>query len=87
MSGNGQILDQNGANGLLNFANNSSKGTFTVSGGQPFTTGGTFTNAGKLTVGHASTFGIGSSSSTNYSQTGGTTTVDGILTVPAGRSD
>jgi hypothetical protein len=83
LSGNGQILNQNGANGLLNFSNNSSKGTFELSGGQSFETGGTFNNEGKLIVSRGSTFTVGGTS-TNFNQTAGTTTVDGTLTVPAG---
>lgn len=83
LSGNGQIVNQNGMNGLLNFNDNSSKGVFTVSGFESFTAGGTFSNAGTLVVGQQSTFSIGGSG-TNYNQTGGSTTVDGTLTVPAG---
>jgi len=83
LSGNGQILNQNGANGLLNFSNNSSKGTFELSGGQSFETGGTFNNEGKLIVSRGSTFTVGGTS-TNFNQIAGTTTVDGTLTVPAG---
>lgn len=79
----GQIVDQNGANALLNFSNNSSKGVFTVSGGQTFTTSGTFANAGKLIVAQNSGFSVGGSG-TNYNQTGGKTTVDGTLSVPIG---
>lgn len=83
LSANGQIVNQNGMNGLLNFNDNSSKGAFTVSGFESFTTGGTFSNAGTLVVGQESAFSIGGSG-TNYNQTAGTTTVDGTLTVPAG---
>ncbi len=83
LSANGQIVNQNGMNGLLNFNENSSKGAFTVSGFESFTTGGTFSNAGTLVVGQESAFSIGGSG-TNYNQTGGSTTVDGTLTVPAG---
>jgi hypothetical protein len=82
LSGNGQILNQNGANGLLNFSNNSSKGTFELSGGQSFETSGTFSNQGNLIISRGSTFTVGGTS-TNYNQTAGTTTVDGTLTVPA----
>ena len=68
---------------LLNFANNLSGGSFSLAGGENFTTQGQFTNAGSLTVHKSSTFTVGGSS-TNYNQTGGSTTVDGTLTVPAG---
>jgi len=83
LSGNGQILNQNGGNGLLNFNNNSAKGTFELSGGQSFETGGTFSNQGSLIISKGSTFTIGGTS-TNYNQSAGTTTVDGTLTAPAG---
>jgi hypothetical protein len=83
LSGNGRILNQNGANGLLNFSDNSSKGTFELSGTQGFETGGTFSNQGNLIISRGSTFTVGGTS-TNYNQTAGTTTVDGTLTVPAG---
>jgi hypothetical protein len=79
----GQIVNQNSLNALLNFANNSSRGKFTLSGNQNLTTAGTFTNAGKLTVSKGSTFTVGGSS-TNYMQSGGTTTLDGTLAVPVG---
>jgi len=81
LSGNGQILNQNSADGLLNFSDN--KGTFELSGGQSFETGGTFSNQGNLIISRGSTFTVGGTS-TNYNQTAGTTTVDGTLTVPAG---
>jgi hypothetical protein len=83
LSGFGQIVNQNGVNALVNFNNNSSKGVFTLSGGQDFSTDGTFTNAGSLIVSKSSTFSIGGSG-TNYEQTAGTTTVDGTFTLPAG---
>lgn len=83
LAGNGQILNQNGGNGLLNFSNNSSKGTFELSGEQSFETGGTFSNEGSLIISKGSTFTV-AGSGTNYNQTAGTTTVDGTLTVPAG---
>jgi hypothetical protein len=81
LSGNGQILNQNGANGLLNFADN--KGTFELSGDESFETRGTFSNQGNLIISRGSAFTVGGTS-TNYNQTAGTTTVDGTLTVPAG---
>jgi hypothetical protein len=81
LSGNGQILNQNGSNGLLNFADN--KGTFELSGDESFETRGTFSNQGNLIISRGSTFTVGGTS-TNYNQTAGTTTLDGTLTVPAG---
>lgn len=79
----GQIVNQNNLNALLSFANNSSRGRFTLSGNQNLTTAGTFTNAGKVTLSKGSTFTVGGSSA-NYMQSGGTTLLDGTLTVPAG---
>jgi hypothetical protein len=81
LSENGQILNQNGANGLLNLAAN--KGTFELSGDESFETRGTFSNQGNLIISRGSTFTVGGTS-TNYNQTAGTTTLDGTLTVPAG---
>jgi hypothetical protein len=85
LTGNGQILNQNGGNGLLNFSNNTSTGTFELSGGQSFESGATFNNEGAVIVSRGSVFTIGGTS-TNYNQSGATavTTVDGVLTVPAG---
>ena len=85
LSGNGQVINQNGANGLFNFNNNTAKGTFELSGGQSFETTGTFNNEGTVIISKGSPLTIGSTS-TNYNQSGTTaiTTVDGTLTVPAG---
>jgi hypothetical protein len=85
LTGNGQILDQNGANGLANFSNNTAKGKFELSGDQNFETSGTFNNEGVVVISQGSAFAVGGSS-TNYNQSGMTavTTDDGTLTVPAG---
>jgi len=50
-----KIIDQLSANGLANFANNASTGSFTVAGARTMSTSGAFTNSGNLT-----TTGIGS---------------------------
>jgi hypothetical protein len=64
------------ANGLANFANNT--GTFTVTADGSFTTGSAnFTNSNKVTVAAGSTLTVGGGDS--YSQSAGTTTVDGTL--------
>lgn len=65
--------------------NNTSKGTFELSGEQSFETSGTFTNEGTVNIAANSFFTIGGTS-TNYNQSGTTavTTIDGRLTVPAG---
>jgi len=87
LNGNGQILNQNGANGLLNFSNNTSKGTFTLSNEQSFETGGTFSNEGTVDISAGSSLTIGGTS-TNYNQSGTTavTMVDGKLSLPTGGS-
>jgi len=84
-TGNGQILDQNGGNGLVNFNNNAANGTFELSGEQSFETGGTFSNEGKSIISAGSDFTVGGTG-TNYNQSGKSaiTTVDGRLIVPAG---
>jgi fibronectin-binding autotransporter adhesin len=69
------------ANGLANFANNT--GEFTVTADGNFTTGSTaFTNSGTVTVAKGSTMTIGGGDS--YTQSAGTTTVDGTLSASSG---
>jgi fibronectin-binding autotransporter adhesin len=64
------------ANGLANFANNT--GFFSVTGDGNFTTGSAaFTNSGKVTVAADSTMTVGGGNA--YTQSTGTTTVDGTL--------
>jgi hypothetical protein len=64
---------------LAGFNSNAAAGKFTLSGNANFsTTGGSFTNAGLFTVSAGSTFTVGGSGF-NFTQTGGTTTVDGTL--------
>jgi fibronectin-binding autotransporter adhesin len=79
------ITDQNGVNALKNFTTNASQGTLTLSGNNSLTTaGGSMTNAGLLTIGSGSALTVGNggltSTPVNYTQTAGTTTVDGTLT-------
>jgi len=69
------------ANGLANFANNT--GSFTLTGNGNLTTGSAaFTNSNKVTVARGSTMTVGGGNS--YSQSAGTTTVDGMLTASGG---
>jgi len=79
-----QIIDQNGANGLANFATNASTGKFTINSGRNFTTAGGFTNNGTLTIGNASTFNSAAGTYTNAGttsvQSGGTFIGAGTLT-------
>jgi hypothetical protein len=73
-----QILNPN-TNALVGFVTNASKGSFDLKGGQSFTSAGTFTNQGTITIGKGSTFTVGSGGS--YLQTEGKTTVNGKLTL------
>jgi fibronectin-binding autotransporter adhesin len=73
-----QILNPN-TNALTGFVTNASKGSFDLKAGQTFTSAGTFTNQGAISIGKGSTFAVGSSGS--YLQTSGKTTVNGKLTL------
>jgi hypothetical protein len=75
-----KIVNQVGTNALLGFNTNAATGSFTLAGGQALTTtGGSFSNAGTVAVGSGSSLTIGGSGF-NYTQTAGSTTVDGTLT-------
>jgi hypothetical protein len=75
-----RIIDFSNNNVLANFSTNASTGKFTLAGNQSLTTtGGSFTSAGILTVSKGSTLTIGGSSFL-FTQTGGTSTIDGTLT-------
>ena len=81
------IIDQTGANALANFNTNASAGSFILAADRQFTTGGNLTNAGIVTVQKST--GTGSTAliiggTGVYSQTGGTTTVDGVLNASGG---
>jgi len=79
-----QIVNQTGGNGLGSFATNASTGNFTVAGGRAISDSATaFSNAGTLTVGQSSSLSLTGTTAT-YTQTGGTTTVDGTLTAKGG---
>jgi hypothetical protein len=74
-----KILNQSKVNALLGFTTNTAAAEFTVSGGARLTTdGGDFTNSGLFTVAKQSAFTVGGASF-NFTQTAGTTTVDGTL--------
>jgi len=76
-----QILNSfNNANAIANLSSNAKKGSLTVSGKAVVTTTPSFSNAGKTTVSANSKFTVGGS----YTQTAGTTKVDGTLTAPSG---
>ena len=75
----GRMIDFGNNNILAGLNNNTTAGVFRLASGATLTTsGGSFTNAGIFTVGKGSTFTVGGSSF-NFTQTGGTTTVDGTL--------
>ena len=73
-----QILNPS-TNALTGFVTNGSKGSFDIKAGQTFTSAGTFTNQGAISIGKGSTFTVGSGGS--YLQTSGRTTVNGKLTL------
>ncbi len=71
-----QILNPN-SNALAGFVTNASKGSFELKGSQSFTSVGTFTNQGAISIGKGSTFTVGSGGT--YLQSEGRTTVNGKL--------
>lgn len=71
-----QILNPN-SNALAGFVTNASKGSFDLKGNQSFTSAGTFTNQGAISIAKGSTFTVGSGGT--YLQSEGKTTVDGKL--------
>jgi hypothetical protein len=68
-----------GTNALANFATNAAAGRFTLQNGRDFPTAGAFSNAGDLMIGTGSMFTVAAAGLGTYTQTGGMTTVDGIL--------
>jgi fibronectin-binding autotransporter adhesin len=78
-----QILNGlGGPSALASFATNGPKGIFSVQSGQVLSSVVNFTNQGTMTIGVGSGFGVGGT----YTQTGGTTTVDGVISAPGGFS-
>jgi hypothetical protein len=78
-----QILNGlGGPSALAAFASNNSKGILSLQSGQVLSTTANFSNKGTLTVGAGSGFGTAGT----YTQTGGTTTVDGVISSPNGFS-
>ncbi len=67
-------------NALAALASNATLGSLSLQNGQVLTTATSLSNAGKIIVGIGSGLSVGGS----YTQTAGTTTVDGKLTAPAG---
>ena len=76
-----EILNDNtSTNALAALAVNSSAGVLLVQGGQSLSTATSLTNAGKITVGTGSSFTVHG----RYTQTAGSTTLDGTLTATSG---
>jgi len=78
------INDLNSANALANFATNTKTGTLSLMSGKLLTTTGNVSNAGHLTVGAGSGFQSGVYPNGSYTQTAGTTSVDGAFSAPTG---
>jgi len=72
-----EILDTNANNALAGFTTNTATGNFTAGAGYNFTAPGAFSNAGVVRIQPGASFSTGSGS---YSQSAGSTTVDGTLT-------
>jgi hypothetical protein len=76
-------VNQSSVSALTNLATIASKGSFTVTAGQQFTTtlNGAFVNLGRLTIGKSSSFKVACTANFNcpYTQSAGITTVDGTL--------
>jgi hypothetical protein len=76
-----QIVNNSTAtNALQTLVSNAAKGVLSLQGGEALTTITSVSNAGTMTIGTGSQLSLGGS----YTQTGGATTVDGILTAPTG---
>jgi hypothetical protein len=81
-----KIVNQTATNALANFATNAAGGKLTLAGNQSLvTSGGNFSNAGTFTINKGSTFTVGGSGF-NFTQSAGTTTVDGTLTAASAGS-
>jgi hypothetical protein len=81
---NSNFVDANGNDALSNLAaNTTANSNLTITGGRNLTTSGDFSNAGTVLIGTGSTMQIGPSGTNSYTQTGGRTTVNGVLD-PAG---
>jgi len=76
-----QILNSStNTSALANLTANTTLGSLSLASGQILATATNFSNAGKTTIGIGSGFSLGGS----YTQTAGTTTVDGALMAPSG---
>jgi hypothetical protein len=86
LTGSGSIVDADSKDALVGLTTIATTGSFILLGGRNFTTAGSFTNDGILSVGAGSTFAVGGTGSlTNFSGTtltGGTYDVTGTLEFP-----
>ncbi|MGD0046217.1 MAG: PEP-CTERM sorting domain-containing protein, partial [Bryobacteraceae bacterium] len=76
LAGSGVVEDGSLANGLRDFSDNGDQGQFSLLNGATFTSGGDFANSGAVTIDAGSDFNAGANT---YTQTGGSTIVDGTL--------
>ncbi|HWU36456.1 MAG TPA: hypothetical protein VN203_02350, partial [Candidatus Acidoferrum sp.] len=77
-----QIINQSSANALASFATNNSGALFAINSGRTFTTAGSFTNNGTLTVGSSTSKFTVNGNLTNFSGTtltGGAYNLTGVL--------
>jgi hypothetical protein len=74
------IVDQTSNDGLRNFTAITSKGSLTLQAGKTLVTPASLSNAGRLTAGAGTNLNV----TRSYTQTAGTTIVDGTLTAPSG---
>jgi len=73
------FVDANNRNALSALSTNLSAGSFTLENGANFTTAGAFSNAGMMDIGAGDIFSVDGGASV-FTQTAGTTEVDGTLT-------
>ncbi len=76
LTGTGASIKDGTANALAGF--NSNTGTFALASNAIFTTGGSFTDSGTVTIAKGSQLSIGGSNQ-SYTQSAGTTNLDGTL--------
>ncbi|MBI4331411.1 MAG: hypothetical protein HY673_09035, partial [Chloroflexi bacterium] len=74
------IVNESGVNALLNLAANGAAGSLTIQNGRNFSSTAAFSNAGNVTVGSGSLF----TANPTYTQTAGTTTVNGAFAASGG---
>ena len=84
---NSNFVDAAGLDALSNFSNNTAAGSFTIQDGRNFTSpsGTDFANAGIVNIGAGSTFTTGGAA--NYTQSGGSTQLNGTLTAGGGSAN